>query len=53
VKKLLSLALKAFASLIGGSGTADEVEDKNAVSYKQKGENGELIQVYETKDKGL
>jgi len=51
VQNLLSLALKVFASLLGGSGTADEVEYENVVSYKPKGPNGEVVQVYEVKDK--
>lgn len=48
---LLSLTLNFIASLVGGNGTADEAESKPVVSYKPKGENGELIQVFEDSDK--
>ena len=48
---LLSLTLKVIASLIGGNGTADEKGDTRKISYKAKGENGELIQVFEEPDK--
>ncbi|MBE0362226.1 hypothetical protein PULV_a4041 [Pseudoalteromonas ulvae UL12] len=46
---LLSLTLNVIASLVGGNGTADETESKPVVSYKPKGPNGEMIQVYENK----
>lgn len=44
---LLSLTLNIVASLVGGNGTAEETESKPVVSYKPKGPNGEMIQVYE------